>query len=268
MELEKEEAKNLIKEIGPRLGYDYTHDPMFPKGRKDVCAIVHTTENGSTYGYDTVYLVWKEPNGSVKHEEIRNSRSTKDYISVKSVEVKKDGSISVEFGSGGSFSGVPWSESMRVAIKGGKTEASKEVPKTFTEKVKQKMVKTVESHKHDHPLYKPTVIKEFVIDEKRKIAVFILFEQIDTDRCTEHSEGYLGNQFRFSLWLIKNSQEPEQLFEDHAYIRPRSKSELTGTRGRACTLKDLSLEGKMIKVNHFSGEKVEEQKWQELKFKL
>ncbi|MFH0803660.1 MAG: hypothetical protein V1877_00895 [Candidatus Tagabacteria bacterium] len=268
MELTAKEAKSLINRIGPRLGYDYTHEPEFPEGRNDVCAVVHTTENGSTYGYDTVYLVWKEPDGTVKHEEIRNSRSTKDYIHIKSVKVKKDGSISVEFGSGGSYSGVPWSESMKVAIKGGKAETSKEDPQTFTDKVNQKMVEIVESHKHNHPLYKPTMIKESAIDEKRKIAAFVLFEQIDTDRCSEHGDGWLGDQFRYSLWIMRGNKKPVQLFEDHAYIRPRSKSELTGTQGRDCSLKNLRFEGEKIKVSHPKGEKVEDQTWEDLTFSL
>jgi len=266
--LTPEEVKDLIERIGPRLGCDYTHSPIFPKERNDVCAVVHTTENGSTYGYDTVYLVWKEPDGTIKHEEIRNSRATKDYIHIKSVEINKDGSVSVGFGSGGSYSGVPWSESMKVAIGSGQAQVSKESPSSFAEQTKQVMVKVVESYRHNHPLYKPTVVKESVIDEDRKVAVFILFEQIDTDRLSEHGEGWLGDQFRYSLWVIKGGQEPEQLYEDHAYIRPRSKSELTGTRGQDCTLKNLRLEDAKIKVSHPKGEKVEEQAWEEMTFPL
>lgn len=268
MELTAQEAKSLIERIGPRLGYDYTHAPEFPKDRKDVCAVVHTTENGSTYGYDTVYLVWKEPDGTVKHKEIKNSRATKDYIHIKELEVNKDGSVSVKFGSGGSYSGVPWSESMKVAISGGQAQASKESPQTFTEEAKQAMVKVVESHQHNHPLYKPTVVKESVIDEERKVAAFILFEQIDSDRGSGNGEGWLGDQFRYSLWVMKTGQEPEPLFEDHAYVRSRSKNTLTGTRGQDCTLKNLRLEGKKIKVSHPKGEKVEEQVWGELVFPL
>jgi len=117
IELTAEEAMSLIKRIGNRLGYDYTHGPEFAEGRKDVCAVVHTTENGSTYGYDTVYLVWKEPNGDINYREIKNSRSTKDYIHVESVNVNKDGGVSVKFGSGGSFSGTPWSETMKIAVR-------------------------------------------------------------------------------------------------------------------------------------------------------
>ena len=266
--LTEKEAKSLIERIGSRLGYDYTHSPMFPKNRNDVCVIVHTTENGSTYGYDTVYLVWKEPSGAVEYKEIKNSRATKDYNHIKSVKVSKNGSVSVKFGSGGSYSGVPWSESMKVAIKGGKAEISKAVPETFAEKANQKMMEVVESHKHIHPLYKPTVVKEFVIEEKLKIAAFVLFEQIDTDRGSGHGEGLLGDQFRYSLWLIKNSRNPKELFEDHAYIRPRTKSDLIGTRGRDCTLKNLRINKSAIRVLHPKGDEVETQKWAELTFEI
>jgi len=267
-ELTAQEAKSLVDRIAPKLGCDYTYDPVFPEGRNDVCAVRHMAENGSTYGFDTIYLVWKEPDGTIRYQEIKNSRATKDYIHIKSVEINEDGSVLVKFGSGGSYSGVPWSESMRVAISSGKAQASKESPLSFTEQVKQAMVKIVESHQHNHPLYKPTVVREWVIDEKRGVAAFILFEQIDTDRLSEHSEGWLGDQFRYSLWVMKRDEEPRQIYEDHAYIRPFSKSGLTGTRGRDCTLKNLRLEGNTVKVLHPEGRRVEEQKWKELTFSV
>ena len=130
------------------------------------------------------------------------------------------------------------------------------------------MEKTAVSCQHNHPLYKPTTVKEFVIDEERKIAVFILFEQIDTDRVSKDGEGWFGDQFRYSLWKLNCNGEPVQLYEDHAYIRPKSKSELTGTRGRDCSLKSLELEGNTIKVVRLKGERVEEQEPEELTFNL
>jgi hypothetical protein len=267
-ELTAKETKALIDRVGPSLGCDFTYEPVFPKGRKDVCAVRRLAENGSTYGFDTIYLVWKEPDGTVKHKEIENSRATKDYIHIDSVVVKKNGSVSVKFGSGGSYSGVPWSESMKVAISSGQAQVSKESPSSYTEQAKQAMVKVVENHQHNHPLYEPTHVVESVIDAARKIAVFILFEQIDTDRLAEYGEGWLGGQFRYSLWVMKAGQEPKQLYEDHAYIRPRSKSELTGTRGRDCALKNLRIEKNKIKVLHPEGERVEDQEWKELVFSL
>ena len=267
-ELTAKEAMTLIDQVGPSLGCgDFTYGPVFPEGRTDVCAVRRMAENGRDYGFDTIYLVWKEPDGSVKHREIKNSRSTKDYINIDSVVVGKDGSVSVKFKSGGSYSGVPWSESMKVAISSGQAQVSKEAPSSYAEQAKQAMVAVVENHRHNHPLYKPTVVKESVIDEDRKIAVFILFEQIDTDRCTEHGEGWLGDQFRYSLWKMNGDSEPIRLYEDHAYIR-RSKSELTGTRGRDCSLKSLKLEGDAIKGGHHKGERGEDQEPEELTFNL
>ena len=112
-------AKEVVEHIdliGPSLGYDYTHQPVFPKHRDDVCAVVRTAENGSTYGFDTVYLVWKNSNGSINCKEIRNSRSTKDYIHIKSVTSRKNGNVSVKFGSGGSYSGAPWKETVNTPV--------------------------------------------------------------------------------------------------------------------------------------------------------
>jgi hypothetical protein len=268
IELSEKEAISLIRSIAPYLGYDRTSSPVFPKGRRYVCAVKHTAENGSTYGFDTVYLVWKEPNSAIDYCEIKNSRATKDYIFIESVEINENGSVSVKFVGGDSYSCVPWSESMKVAISGGQAQISKELAQNFAEAAKQAMVETVEHHQHNHPLYQPTAIKESVIDEEREVAVYILFEQIDTDRLTEEGEGWLGDQFRYSLWLIKASQKPKQLYEDHAYIRPWSKSELTGTRGRDCTLKNLQIKGNKINILHPKGERVEEQAWEKLSFKF
>lgn len=90
LEVKAEEAKGLIDEIGACLGYDYTYDPVYPKKNRNVCAIRRLTENGSTYGYDTIYLVWKDKKGDLKHEEITNSRSTKDYLSVQEIKETKE----------------------------------------------------------------------------------------------------------------------------------------------------------------------------------
>lgn len=101
----------------------------------------------------------------------------------------------------------------------------------FKEAVEKAMDKVVKSHQHHHPLYRETCIQKYIIDEKNQRAAFVLFEQIDTDRCTPEGEGWLGDQYRYSVWFIKEEEEPKQLYEDHAYIR-RTKSALTGSRGR------------------------------------
>jgi len=60
----------------------------------------------------------------------------------------------------------------------------------------------------------------------------------------------LGDQYRYSVWLINGSEVPKRIFEDHAYIRPRSIYSMTGTRGVDCTIKDLTWGAETITVNH------------------
>lgn len=105
-----EEARGYINEIGPSLGYDFTYNPSFPKGRQDVCLVVHAAENGVSYGYDTLYLVWKDEAGHLQHRELANTKCSKDYISSSSIVVEGD-TVTVKFGSAGAFSGSPWEKS-------------------------------------------------------------------------------------------------------------------------------------------------------------
>lgn len=156
-----------------------------------------------------------------------------------------------------------WSESRDFRVEWEGSE-----PTGFAQDVGKAIEDTVQSHQHNHPLYKPTRITEIIINAKRKIAAWILFEQIDTDRGAGHGEGWLGDQFRYLLWIKRGKNKPVQLYEDHAYIRPCSKSELTGTRGRDCTIKDLRIEKGTVKVFYLKGEEVETQKWEELTFKI
>jgi len=264
-ELIESEVEALIDRVGPSLGSDHTYPPIFPKGRRDVC-VVHRLVEGGGNGFDVIYLVWREPDGSLNYKEIANSRGRGDYLVIKSVEAQEDGSISVELRS--TSSNISWSESILLGSGGQQTQVVKKPARTFTEKANQAMLKVLEQHQHYHPLYKPTTVTECVIDEGRKIAAFILKEQIDTDRGSEDSEGWLGDQFRYSLWVVKDEGEPIQLYEDHAYIRPRTRSHLTGTRGRDCSIRNLKLEEHLIRVTHLKGDRVEEQEPEELMFEI
>jgi hypothetical protein len=157
-----------------------------------------------------------------------------------------------------------WSAKHEICVEWKKPEKAN----PFQIKVDEAISEVVKLHQHNHPLYKPTRVTEKLVDAKSKIATWVLFEQIDTDRLTEYGEGWLGDQFRYSLWVMRGNKKPVQLFEDHVYIRPRSKSELTGTRGRDCSLKNLRLEDEKIKVSHPKGEKAEDQIWEDLTFSL
>lgn len=108
-ELNAKDVRQLIDRVGAHidLRYDYTYDPYFPEDRKDVCAVNRMVENGSTYGYNVIYLVWIDRDDSVQYREIADTRTTKDYMHIDSVAMQDD-VVSVSFGSGGSFSGNPW----------------------------------------------------------------------------------------------------------------------------------------------------------------
>jgi hypothetical protein len=105
--MNREQAMALINRVGPHIDaqFDFTYSPIFPEGRADVCAVRRMVENGSSYGYDTLYLVW-EKGGILEYLEIANTRSSKDYIYIE--KVTAEGSvITVEYGGEGSFSGKP-----------------------------------------------------------------------------------------------------------------------------------------------------------------
>jgi len=114
--LSAEEAKDLVDRIGPSLGCDYTSGPVFPKTRNDVAAVRRTAEDGSDYGYDTIYLVWKTKSGAIKSKELMDSSSSKDYVHVKDVTETKS-TINVKVASGGSFSGQAWDDTISVSKK-------------------------------------------------------------------------------------------------------------------------------------------------------
>jgi hypothetical protein len=118
----------------------------------------------------------------------------------------------------------------------------------FKESVKLAMEECVKDHKHNHPLYRDTCIHSQLIDNTKGIGAWVLFEQIDTDRCTAEGEGWLGDQYRYSVWYMEKDKEAKMLHEDHAYIR-RSVSQLTGSRGRDCSIDLVSLDEKGVIAN-------------------
>ena len=110
-EITVDEAKSLVERLGPHIDsrYDFNYPPVFPKTRQDICAVRRMTEDGSSYGYDTIYLITKSE-GSIFWSKLIDTSATKDYCNIDSV-VEKDDSIIVNVSSGGSYSGKPWSKS-------------------------------------------------------------------------------------------------------------------------------------------------------------
>lgn len=136
----------------------------------------------------------------------------------------------------------------------------------FAKIAENEMIKCVEQHATNHTLYRPTCIHKSIIDEKRGIAVWVLFEQIDTDRCTPEGSGWLGDQYRYSVWLLKEGETPAQLFEDHSYLRS-TVSGLTNSRGRDPEIDLISLEEDGIMIG-IAPDKAEGYSYQKMKKKL
>lgn len=87
-----EQARNLVKMIGPKLGYDFVSD-MSVSGTErlkgeNVTVLLWRAEDGSTYNYDTVYLVWKDKSGQLRNRTLTDSRSSQDYLSA---DIKTEG---------------------------------------------------------------------------------------------------------------------------------------------------------------------------------
>ncbi|MGH7175470.1 MAG: hypothetical protein ACREGR_03885 [Minisyncoccia bacterium] len=107
--LTTKEAEDLITRVGPSLGCgDHTYGPQFPEERDDVCAVRRMAENGTNYGYDTIYLVWKDKDGRLQYRELANSSSTKDYLYIEGIKAEGE-RITVKLSNGGAwYSGNPW----------------------------------------------------------------------------------------------------------------------------------------------------------------
>lgn len=112
--------------------------------------------------------------------------------------------------------------------------------------VAKQIAKVVEMSQPPHPQFQPTRVTEIEINTQNQQAAFILFEQIDVDAFT-------GDQFRYSVWIMEAKQDPQRIYEDHAYIRS-SVSLLTGSTGRDCRLHSLSLKGDLITVQNAAGQ--------------
>jgi hypothetical protein len=112
--MDADQVKRLIDQIGPHIDarYDYTYGPQFSDGRTDVCVVKRLCEDGSSYGYDTLYVVW-EAGGSLRYRTIADSQSSKDYLHIDTVQEVGD-EIVVSYSSGGSFSGHPWKRKFRL----------------------------------------------------------------------------------------------------------------------------------------------------------
>ena len=191
---------------------------LFAENRQDVCAArVHNGEFGA------IYLVWKEPDGSLGCKEIKTISMAKDKNCVKvfdlKIEIKKDGGVSIKFNGNDIYSAIPWSESMRAMLI--KNYSS------FTKEAKQAMLETIDIGSfHNEDLCKsPLRVTESVIDVERQIAVWITAKQI-IKKADYHFEKTLYH-FQSILWVMKAGQKPKNVLKYYLgnYLTSQLKSE-------------------------------------------
>jgi len=127
-----------------------------------------------------------------------------------------------------------------------KPMVSKKEKEEFESHAKAEMERVAKDNQHNHPLFKEqTGLREHIIDYVSKVAAFILFEQIDTDRCTMEGSGWCGDQFRYSIWIINGNNRADRVHEDHAY-----------NKDRGCDIRGLRIfDGKVFATN-WKGEEI------------
>jgi len=133
-------------------------------------------------------------------------------------------------------------------------------------------------HDPAYPVYILPFAMQKVIDEKKEKAAFVLCEQIDTDRMSSDTidmliegykragltakqiddivpsdvkaHGFLGDQFRYTIWHIDGHVDMKRIFEDHAYIR-NAANKFTGTIGRdaGVEIKELVEDGVIASIS-------------------
>lgn len=84
MELTVKEVQDLVNSFEIPEGYRICHhthpqEPFFPNNRKDICAIRRGLENDYYFGYDTVYLVWRNKKEGIHFIKILDSKKEANY---------------------------------------------------------------------------------------------------------------------------------------------------------------------------------------------
>jgi hypothetical protein len=129
-----------------------------------------------------------------------------------------------------------------------------------------------------HPKYILPYAAQKMVDENTQQAAFVICEQIDTDRMSSDTvdmlidgyknagipstqieemipsdvkqHGFLGDQFRYTLWHIDGHIDMKRMYEDHSYIR-HAINKFTGSLGRdaGIEIKSLIKDGVIAKIS-------------------
>ncbi len=105
MDIDPQEARKAVERISPRLGHDFAYLPVYPAGRKDVCAIRYSSDDGEGYGFDTIYLLWRDSAGKLKFARLARSEDPDYYSHIAGIKEENE-EIIVKINSGKSRKGM------------------------------------------------------------------------------------------------------------------------------------------------------------------
>lgn len=103
--------------VSQRPGGTQSYSAVFPADRHDVCVVRRSVDNGKNYGYDTIYLVWRNEREQMRQLWLIDSSESRDYIRIDSIRIQTDKAI-VAVKSGGMMSGRgAWNETFEIDLK-------------------------------------------------------------------------------------------------------------------------------------------------------
>jgi hypothetical protein len=94
MESFEDVARNVVERQAPRLGYDYLSSFVVVSG-KEIAVAKFSSENGRDYGYDTLYVVWRDRAGEVQSRVVERGPAH-EYLQLGEVEATVDG-VAISF---------------------------------------------------------------------------------------------------------------------------------------------------------------------------
>ncbi len=95
------------------LGSDLKYKPVFPSTREDVCAVRRIQGDGSTYGSDLTYLIWKDKGYKIHHRVLTSCSRCDYFLDVKEVLEDKD-EIVVKVGADWVHCGQPFERVLHI----------------------------------------------------------------------------------------------------------------------------------------------------------
>jgi|SRR6056297_2504889 len=86
-EMDKDFYTDVLNNKALRLGMDYTSTPKSIEGEDNLSYFVYSSENGSSFGFDTLYIGLKDESGELVSKPILRERG---YLHINNIKVKDD----------------------------------------------------------------------------------------------------------------------------------------------------------------------------------